>query len=117
AADRLSSAGVRASERIDVGAVVNLLGRASGLRPLADPRRSWDLIRQAWSMFEADRGAPIEPVVSEAMRSAEASGDERAMAHAEMQHGLITWLMPGEWGPARLCRIVARGEPRRRARG
>ena len=54
AAERLSAAGSRASDRADSAAVRKLLARAAALRAPDDPRRAWDLVELGWAYLDAN---------------------------------------------------------------
>ncbi|HEX7464837.1 MAG TPA: AAA family ATPase, partial [Actinomycetota bacterium] len=84
AADRLSAAGSKASDRADSAAVQKLLARAAALRRPNDPRRAWDLVSLGWAHLDAADINEASRVFAEALVAARAAGDARAEAHAEL---------------------------------
>ena len=85
---RLGAAGRRALARGDVAAAANLLGRAVSLLAAQEPERLELMLR----LFEALRGTgqltQARELLDEVVAGAEAQGDERIRAHAEL-HRLV----------------------------
>jgi len=84
AAERLIAAGGRAFERSDIGATVNLLGRAATLLDPADPARIAILPDLGRALDSNGRFDDARACFAEALDRAEAAGDERAMAYARV---------------------------------
>jgi class 3 adenylate cyclase/tetratricopeptide (TPR) repeat protein len=84
AAERLIAAGGRALERSDVGATVNLLGRAAALLDPADPARLAILPDLARALNANGRRDDAKACLVEALERSEAAGDERAIAYARV---------------------------------
>ena len=91
AADRLSVAGRRALRRGDVGAAVNLLGRAVTLYPPHRRDRQELLSELGFALFDAGDLARADAVLTEAIESARAAGDRSAELHARSV--LLHWRM------------------------
>ena len=89
AADRLESAGRRAQRRSDHSAAATLLERAVALLPAGEARRTALLPDLGAVLIEAGRLPDAENVLAEAMSAAEASGDERSLAHALVQQQML----------------------------
>jgi class 3 adenylate cyclase/tetratricopeptide (TPR) repeat protein len=84
AADRLIAAGGRAFERSDIGAAVNLLGRAASLLEPADPARIAILPDLGRALDSNGRFDDARACFAEAVERTEATGDRRASAYARI---------------------------------
>ncbi len=84
AAERLIAAGSRALERSDIGATVNLYGRAATLLEPADPARLAILPDLGRALDSIGRLEDARACFAEALARAEAAGDERATAYARV---------------------------------
>jgi len=84
AADRLASAGYRASARGDVMASVNLLSRAADLLPEHDPERLSLLPDLGDALIDSGDLAGARALLTDAERLATESGDDRLHAHARL---------------------------------
>ena len=82
AAQRLSTAGTRASARTDYGAAANLLSRASSLLPPDDPARIELILDLTWVVEDA---AHKDRLWTEAIDRARALADDRLLAHGLVQ--------------------------------
>jgi class 3 adenylate cyclase/tetratricopeptide (TPR) repeat protein len=92
AGQRLASAGIRASERADIPAAINLLTRAAGLLPLDDLRRLDLLPELGIALTEAGELAKAESTLQEAETRAEGTGNEIAVWRARIAGlGLRIW--------------------------
>ena len=98
AAERLSAAASRAFARSDAPATENLSRRAAALRAPDDPQRAWDLIGLGWMLGDSDRATEMSQTFDEALGLAEATGDERAIAHASLGATFAPWLVAPEGG-------------------
>ena len=99
AAQRLIAAGGRAFERSDIGAAVNLLGRAAALLDPADPARIAILPDLGRALASSGRFDDAKACIAEALERAEAAGDQRAMAYARVVRCLDpgSEVNPGYW--------------------
>jgi class 3 adenylate cyclase len=84
AAQLLAGAGERASERGDVHAAVDLLGRAQVLLPADSPRRLSVATFLAKALFRAGEGHRAEAMLADVVEQAEHAGDEVAAARADL---------------------------------
>jgi tetratricopeptide (TPR) repeat protein len=85
AAERLGSAGRRASRRGDMGAAANLLERTLELLPAEDPERFELATELASSLEQAGRLAEAEGLLRESADNATRLGYERHAAHARTE--------------------------------
>jgi tetratricopeptide (TPR) repeat protein len=81
---RLGAAGRRAFAHGDVPAAVNLLARAAALLPDGHPERPAVLLGLADAVHEAGDTSWAESVLEEVQRIADATGDRRLGAHADV---------------------------------
>jgi tetratricopeptide (TPR) repeat protein len=116
AAERLSAAGTRASNRADLPAARKLLARATALRGPGDPRLVWDLIALGWVLLDSERAIEASAAFAQAHETARASGDERAEAHAQLGRWFSDWLIDPVKGTARVAESLDRLIPRFEAR-
>ncbi len=79
---RLASAGIQASERRDVPAAADLLGRATTLLPAEHPERRAALLALGEVLGEAGDFGPAEAALEEAGSLASAAGDQVTEANA-----------------------------------
>ncbi|MEW6060035.1 MAG: adenylate/guanylate cyclase domain-containing protein [Actinomycetota bacterium] len=117
AADRLSAAGSKASDRADTPAVQKLLARAAALRRQNDPRRAWDLVALGWAHLDAASLNEGRRVFAEALDAARAAGDERAEAHAELGGTFADCLFDPEGAAETATALLERLVPRFEAWG
>jgi len=98
AAARLAAAGRRAFARSDLGAAVNLLGRAMALG-MPDPSGQQRLLVDLADAFgEAGRFADAEAALEDADRLAQTAGDEVGRHLARVQRSLLGMsITPGDW--------------------
>jgi class 3 adenylate cyclase/tetratricopeptide (TPR) repeat protein len=92
AAALLAAAGSRALGRYDVGAVANLLGRASSLLDPSDPARIALLPQLAFALWEGGSADESKAVMSEALERAERLGDPQVSAHVD----LMRWFLQAD---------------------
>ncbi len=92
AGKRLASAGRRASERGDMPATANLLGRAVVLLPVDDPDRLACLPALAESLSQTGDLAGTEAVLTEMHELARAAGDRSGEAMALLRHSMVRFL-------------------------
>ncbi|MDQ4005840.1 MAG: AAA family ATPase, partial [Actinomycetota bacterium] len=95
AAERLASAGERALKRVDIGAAITLLSRATALMTEGDPARVELLIDLVEALSEAGQMDPAEEAIRQAAAEAESLGDERLLAHVHMGR----WEIRSNQGP------------------
>jgi len=84
AAPLLAAAGERASERSDMHATVDLLGRALELLPADSPRRLSVATYLAKGLFQAGEGHRAEALLADVVEQAEHAGDEVTTARAAL---------------------------------
>ena len=89
AAQRLIAAGTRALERSDVGATVNLYGRAAALLDPDDPARLAILPDLGRALHSNGRFDDAKAIFEEAVERSVAAGDERAMAYARAMRYVV----------------------------
>jgi class 3 adenylate cyclase/tetratricopeptide (TPR) repeat protein len=89
AAALLAAAGSRALGRYDVGAVANLLGRASSLLEPSDPARIALLPRLAFALWEGGSADESKAIMSEALERAERLGDPQVSAHVDLMRSFL----------------------------
>jgi class 3 adenylate cyclase/tetratricopeptide (TPR) repeat protein len=95
ASDLLAAAGARALGRDDVGAALNLLRRALGVRPDDDPAVALRLdLTQA--LFVSGEFAAAEELANESAARAAAAGDQAGELRARLAAARIAVQMPGE---------------------
>jgi hypothetical protein len=111
AAERLSAAASRAIARSDTAATENLSRRAAALRTPDDPQRAWDLMALGWMLGEADRAVEMSRTFDEALALAEATGDERAIAHASLGATFARCLVSPEGGADAIAAVLNRVLP------
>jgi tetratricopeptide (TPR) repeat protein len=99
AAELLSTAGVRAVERLDYGAGQNLLRRAVALLPRPDPLRIRATIALGRSLYLLTAYQESIRVVSEARDDARALGDRPAEMLAEMERMIGLQQVSAEFSP------------------
>jgi len=111
AAERLSAAAARAIARSDTAATENLSRRAAALRAPDDPQRAWDLMSLGWMLGDADRAMEMSRTFDEALALAEATGDERAIAHASLGATFARCLVSPEGGTEAIAALLDRVLP------
>jgi class 3 adenylate cyclase/tetratricopeptide (TPR) repeat protein len=89
AATLLAAAGSRALGRFDLGAVANLLGRASGLLEPSDPARIALLPNLALALLESGSTEASKAVMSDAISRAGELGDPQIDAHVSLMRWWI----------------------------
>jgi class 3 adenylate cyclase/tetratricopeptide (TPR) repeat protein len=100
AADRLTAAGQAALQRGDLPAGVNLLERTAALLPPDDPARAPLLPELALALVQLGRLPEADRLITEAVRIAQAAGDERAEAHARTAQFFALVQMAPDAAPA-----------------
>jgi class 3 adenylate cyclase/tetratricopeptide (TPR) repeat protein len=95
ASARLESAGMRAFDRPDIAASVNLLERAVALLEPDDARRVTILPTLAWALFENGRVDEAHAINTEAERRADEIDDPVASAHVKVARWGLTEAAPG----------------------
>jgi class 3 adenylate cyclase/tetratricopeptide (TPR) repeat protein len=88
AAERLIAAGLRAYERSDIAATVNLLERAASMLEPGDPIRMAILPDLARALHSSGRFDDARGSIAEALERSEAVGDERTVALARVLSAL-----------------------------
>jgi tetratricopeptide (TPR) repeat protein len=104
AAQLLITAGSRALERSDVGATVNLYGRAAQLLDPDDPTRVTIMPDLGRALFLSGRDDEAEATFKEAIERAEAIGDDRSVAYSRIM--LYTTIGSPELSADDLTRIA-----------
>jgi class 3 adenylate cyclase/tetratricopeptide (TPR) repeat protein len=89
AAERLSAAGRRAYARADAAAAINLLERASALLPRHDRRRLSLLPSLGRALMESGELERSDSVLSEAVETALAAGDQLVAADASVARSYV----------------------------
>jgi len=112
AAERLSAAGSRASDRADSAAARKLLARAAALRAPDDPRRAWDLVELGWAHLNANDVNGAIRAFDEALEAARATGDEHAGAHADLGSTYAGCLLDPEATSETVTALLERLVPR-----
>ncbi len=104
AAQALIAAGGRALERSDIGATVNLYGRAATLLEPDDPARLAILPDLGRALYDNGRADDAKAVLDEALERAEAAADARAIARVRVVQNVM---MPSlDVSPGELRRIA-----------
>ncbi len=98
AAERLSSAAVRAERRGDITAAAGLYQRAAALREPSDPTRVRDLVGAGWALVDRERGKEALDAFEQAEAAASASGDPALVANAELGATFVRGLIDPEGG-------------------
>ena len=96
--NRLAAAGLRASDRGDLAAAANLLGRAVALLPAGEPRADRGRASPRRASGRLMRVAEIETLLDEAGAAAEILGDERLAAR-------VTWRRRGSTSTPRTSSV------------
>jgi tetratricopeptide (TPR) repeat protein len=96
AAERLAAAGRRAIARGDVGAAVNLLGRAAALLPAESPERVDVLLHLVEPLAVSGMADQATEIVTQATRAAEQIGDEGVVTHARIEEAWLSAYTRGE---------------------
>jgi class 3 adenylate cyclase/tetratricopeptide (TPR) repeat protein len=85
ASRHLAASGRRATQRGDVRAAVNLLGRAADLLPVKDPERAGSLVHLGTALTDLGELGRAGDILAEAGDAAVASGDRRLEWQARVQ--------------------------------